>query len=283
MLGFTAIHIKMWYGRFGNNVRQMCNVLQIALHHNLNIKMPHHKFFNTKILQLRLNSHGRGKTMTNMYNFYYPNRVKQKIDKDCFNHNLEKILKLLKEAFIIKNIPCRQTNDLIIHLRSGDIFGKGPRLNAIYITPPLCFYDKIIQNNEFDNIILVAEDYKNPVINALLKKYPEIKWNPNSLEEDIKIILSAENLAESFGTFTPTLAILSDNIKKMWTVSYQLKICGMYVFPHKIEVDETDMSDYRKRMFPWKNNKKQRQLMLSYSFPKKAALDKSDTHCEAKN
>ena len=43
--------------------------------------------------------------------------------------------KILQEAFLIHNIHKLSENDLVIHIRSGDIFSSRPHPNYV---PPLC-------------------------------------------------------------------------------------------------------------------------------------------------
>ena len=44
------LKITSWYGRLGNNITQLKNVLYIALFCNYNIEIPRHMFFKaTKI------------------------------------------------------------------------------------------------------------------------------------------------------------------------------------------------------------------------------------------
>ena len=45
-------------------------------------------------------------------------------------------------------------NELVIHIRSGDIFKK--TINNMYLQPPLCFYRKIINENDFDKIYILS-------------------------------------------------------------------------------------------------------------------------------
>ena len=56
---------------------------------------------------------------------------------------------------IIKNLPNVTTDpdDLYMHIRGGDIFTYLP-LN-VYSQPPLCFYEKAIQNQKFKNNVYI--------------------------------------------------------------------------------------------------------------------------------
>ena len=56
---------------------------------------------------------------------------------------------------ILVNLPkvVIDPNDLYIHIRGGDIFKNFPY--KFYSQPPLCFYEKIINNINFKNIYIV--------------------------------------------------------------------------------------------------------------------------------
>ena len=59
---------------------------------------------------------------------------------------------------IFKNLPKIETksNELYIHIRSGDIFHKSNNHNKFYSQPPLCFYEEIIHNFSFNNIFIMS-------------------------------------------------------------------------------------------------------------------------------
>ena len=46
----------------------------------------------------------------------------------------------------------------------------------MYSQPPLCFYQKIINENKFDKIFILSNGHENPVIGRLLKLYPGIRY-----------------------------------------------------------------------------------------------------------
>ena len=62
-------------------------------------------------------------------------------------------------------------NDPIIHIRRGNIFKT---FHRYYNQPSLCFYNSILNNFTFKNIYLIAVNKENPVINHLLKEFPNI-------------------------------------------------------------------------------------------------------------
>jgi hypothetical protein len=242
------IIIKNWYGRLGNNIIQICNAIHIALYYKEQIQLPPHTFFNTNIIKEYFkNNNNKLKIENNISNLYHRHLLKD-IPNEVFEINIEKVHNLLKKAFIIKQNEFKKIdeNDIIIHIRSGDVFSNNP--HGGYTPPPLAYYTNILDNNKFNKIIIVCEDKINPVIDKLLKIYPNSVYNKNSLKDDIKIILGATTIISSVGTFIPSLKLLSDNIKKIYSTSlYSEELKNYYLYNS-----------------PWKNTKFQRDLILNY-------------------
>ena len=161
---------------------------------------------------------------------------------EIFNQNIEERNKILCKAFLIKNINKLSENDLVVHIRSGDIFQAVP--HHLYVPPPLSYYIKEINKRKYEKIYIVCEDTVNPVVNELLKLYKNAVYKKNSLEDDIKIILGATNIIFSIGTFIPSLMLVSNNIK--------------YIYGKSIANDNEELKEYYKNMKPWKNTEKQR-------------------------
>ena len=90
-------------------------------------------------------------------------------------------LSVLKEE-IMSNVPKYKSdpNYLYIHIRNVDIFIK--IINPNYSQPPLCFYQKIINENNFTNIFLLSNGHENPCVDTSLKLYPNIKFIHGSVE-----------------------------------------------------------------------------------------------------
>jgi len=242
-------------GRFGNFLRRLKNAIHIGLYYNYNVIIPHNPFFLNTYFVINDKITIEDEKFTDVYSFFYTDRILN-IDKNLFELNKDKVTNIMKQSFIFKNIYPLGNNDLVIHIRSGDIFNSYP--HSGYIMPPLKYYTRIIEENSFDNIYLIAEDRLNPCINNLLYLFPKIIFKIQSLEEDIKIILSTKNIVISYGTFIPELIELSDNIKYIYTPSYFIynKIgCETYI---------TDLTLYHHMMSPWKNTKEQREMMITY-------------------
>jgi hypothetical protein len=132
---------------------------------------------------------------------------------------------------------------LVIHIRSGDLFdfdyfngnevkewmpaakeGKTHE-DGFYWQPPLCFYKRVIQQGnghgqEFTKVLVVTErDKKNPTIKGLLEWRPSLVTVQSSeLWIDVSTILQARHLVISHGTFSWGLALLSKELRTLYTM-----------------------------------------------------------------
>ena len=193
--------------------------------------------------------------------FYFPFKIKPDIT-----------INLLKNE-ILKNIPKTivSPDDLYIHIRSGDIFNYFPF--RTYAQPPLCFYEKIFDNFNFKKKILITnKERNNPIIKKIIKLYPEIITLNNSLEKDISYLINAYNIIGSISSFLITNLLLNFNLKFLWDYNiYQIKEkiyhlhYDLFKFPNNnFTIYRMEPSPYyKKNMLIWKNNKKQRYIMLN--------------------
>ena len=191
--------------------------------------------------------------------FYYLTVVKPEIRISLFKDEVK------------RNLPSINTdrNDLYIHIRSGDIFKRRP--NTVYAQPPLCFYQKILNNFFFKNIYIVSENRKNPIIELLTKEYHEIIFIDNYIETDAAILSNAYNIVGSMSSFLTTLVMINDNLIKYWDFdNYRLSEKylhfhhDIYNFNRNYTLYEMKPSeDYRKEMFVWRNSKRQIDLMIN--------------------
>ena len=146
---------------------------------------------------------------------------------------------------ILKNLPQVKTepDDLYMHIRGGDIFTYLP-LN-VYSQPPLCFYEKVIQTNNFKNIYLISQDNLNVVV------------------------------ACSIGSFVISAIKLNDNLKNIYEydiVRLPEKIIWqhyhVFKFDIKYKIFTMNPSDeYASEMFYWAKRDKQKKLMLEDKCP----------------
>lgn len=192
--------------------------------------------------------------------FFYQNKITV-FNNEAFEINQDDVKKILINLFIIdsNNLEKLGENDVVIHIRSGDIFiSPHPR----YIPPPLSYYTKIIEDNKFKNIYIIAENKNNPCIDKLLECYPNINFKQNNLQEDIKLLLRAQNIICSIGTFVPTMMYFTNNVKNIhftcWDFTEYLLVSL------KCNIIKHDCYQYKSKINKWKNTNDQLYYMLNY-------------------
>jgi hypothetical protein len=247
----SNIWIKGWSGRLGNNIIQLKNAIQLAVSKNYNVIIPRHRYFSKTYICLNKQIGINSKRISDPNN-YFDSPTIPDIDQN-------RVLQILRGCFTIKDVKALDAEDLVIHIRSGDIFDKDPECPG-YIMPPLSYYVDIIRTNTFKNIYLIAEDRKNPCINALLELYPTIQFELQPLEKDIRLILGAVNVVASYGTMIDSLLLFSNNIKRVYRPSYYLRIINQ----DRINYITIDLDKYKEILSPWKNTAEQRETMLVY-------------------
>lgn len=236
------IIIEKWFGRLGNNIISLCNIIDIALFykHSIRFKVSH-EFFNLKMIEEHFSNYSNENILKDVKSFYYGLSVPdEKYTK----------INLLKRAFLVKNINKLDEAYVVIHIRSGDTFRK-KRPHVLYTPPPLSFFEYVLNKHDYKKIIILCEDKVNPLVDKLLGMYENSTYSKNTLEEDIRILLGATNVISSVGTFVPSLMLLSDNIKYHYSVDHT----------------EQQLGDYYSFMKPWKNTPQQRAFMLNYKIP----------------
>ena len=202
----------------------------------------------------------------------YPNYYSKKINVDILLTKREifyfgykkkphhQRLKIIRDE-VLNNIPKYNTNinDLYIHIRSGDIFIN--RINRIYSQPPLCFYQKIINDNNYNGIYILSNGHENPVVDELIKLYPHIKYIHGSIEFDISVLVNAYNLVMPISTFTFTLINLNNNLMKLYFYNL-LEIATKNV---NYTIYKMNPSDKYKKIMErkWRKSKEQLELMMN--------------------
>ena len=256
------IILESWFGRLGNNIVQLNNAIHIALYYKHNIVFKEeHELFNLKLISDYFSKYKNEEIISGK--FYYRNQTNY--PHYIYNKNNEEKIKLLKDAFLIKNVNKLDENDLVVHIRSGDIFNTC--INNDYIPPPLSYYIEEINKVKYKKLIILSENKENPIVDKLLNIYKNAIYNENSLKEDIKIILGTSQIIYSVGSFIPSLLKISNNIK--YSVGFNLpKNLDYSMFKHPwLHSDKNE--EYFKKLYPWKCTKEQIDFMLSFKLNSK--------------
>ena len=192
------------------------------------------------------------------YFYYYRKHLKPENDFYVF------------KAEILNNLPKIETNsnDLYIHIRSGDVFENPPKIG--YSQPPLCFYQKILREFKFRKIYIISEDKKNPIINFLLREFDNIIYNKNNLYLDISYLANAYNIVSSKSSFIITLIKINDKLRFLWEFDlYRLSERFLHLhysihnYTHNYTIYKMIPSEfYQQYMFTWFNTFQQKKFMI---------------------
>ena len=174
---------------------------------------------------------------------------------------------------LLNNLPkvITHPNDLYIYIRGGDIFLESYTHNIRgYFQPPLCFYEKILDNFKFNKVFILSQDSLNPVIPKLLNKYSYISKKKNELKVDISYLINSYKMVAGKSTFFSTSIKFNDKLNFLWEYDYSLSSqkylhlhYSVYKFPFYYTVYKMNSStNYRKFMSPWLNTPKQRKMMI---------------------
>ena len=175
---------------------------------------------------------------------------------------------ILKDE-IKRNLPQIEINknDLYIYIRSGDSFSK----NGNEYTPsPYCFYEKVITKFKFNDIYIISVDNKSPVIEKLLKNFPNIKHKLNPINLDIAMLVNAYNLANSVSSFTQAAISFNDNLENLFDYDIYKIVASILHFHYDIDKLNRKFNIYRmkpsenyfRKMYRWKNSEEQRKLLI---------------------
>ena len=148
-----SINITIWSGRLGNNITQLVNAILFANYNNIEtIIFPKHIYFKKNFIKLEKNICKNNYVINNkIYKSDFFSRhdiCKQyNLSEEIFINNKINIREIIKDIFNLKIINLNFTdNDLVIHIRSGDVYSKYP--HSGWVQPPLSFYKTIINEKK---------------------------------------------------------------------------------------------------------------------------------------
>jgi len=210
--------ISYWVGRLGNRLLALYNGLIYAIGTNTNLIIPFDDtgFISTTFIQIQDTSSNE---ILHCYTFFSDNFIP---NWEQINTNLsykKQALKLIKQYVLFSpQNKVLSENDLVIHIRSGDIMVNNCDWPKEYIPPPYIFYETILKKTweKWSKIYIIAEDNKHPCLRRLIQNYPQIIWKKQSLKKDIEFILSAKSIVIGGGSFVPALMLFSNNIKNVF-------------------------------------------------------------------
>jgi len=184
--------------------------------------------------------------------------------------NRFEILSLIKTRLEISFQESMPLDNLVIHMRGGDIFSSN--IHPSYGQPPFAFYQYIISVYKYKIVHLVCEDLLNPTI-PLIKNYCDLNGIDFSLisgnlRSDIEFLLRAQNLVVGRGSFSSAITSLSHNLKNVYFFESGYSTWGNNNL-NVIKIRDLD-GEYKERVLTsnWTNSIEQVNLMLDYPISK---------------
>ena len=261
----TVNTINDWYGRFGNNVQQICNAILFSELNGHGFISPDHEHVNPIYFNSKQDDLING---SNQF-FYYEGEFKTfDIDLNYLYKNIRRVsLQYIFPQFKFKVEEPFDDDTLVIHLRSGDMFFRddGAPPHPEYYPNPLCYFLSLIE--DYPKVLIVKEpDNYHPVINEL-KKIDKVQMQSTTVAGDFSTLLRAKNLASSgTGTFPIASALCSSNIKNFYCSDIYLKghlNPEMLMASEDIQVYMMELPNYIKED-RWVKSEEQVDRILSY-------------------
>lgn len=264
--------IYQWCGRFGNNVQQISNSIFFCKENSLNFQSP-----DNDVIKPFSVSFGESPCNPGLYFFHIPSKLGSGIP-DYVTGDIPLLYKVRREIckeYIYPNLKINFDNikeldddTVVMHIRSGDIFSRKDYYCSVvsnYLQNPLDYYIKISEN--YNKVIVLTEDYQNPVI-VELSKIEKFDIRILDIQETIEIMLSAKNIVTSgVSSFGIACALLSKNVKRVYAsdlvVDEILNFNDLIQTDIEVKVIKIDTERYIK-WNNWLNSNDQRQLMIEY-------------------
>jgi len=112
------------------------------------------------------------------------------------------------------------SGELVIHVRGGDAMTTDSSLAKLEVElPPCAFYDKIIDDGDFDRIrIITQSDDLNPCVSEIGQRHPKLSIHVQrgSVNEDAAAIMNAENLVLAPSYMSLMMALMNQRAKAVF-------------------------------------------------------------------
>lgn len=260
------IFIGEWMGNLGNNLIQLSNALNIAIETKSKLFLPKHDIIKSTNFDFTdPKNNNCNKEIKGIFYYSFQCFVYSLDGKDVERRKIyqEYVLPLLPQVEIDEVGP----KTLVLNIRSGtDIFRADPPPSPQYVQPPLSYYKHIIENGNYKDILIVTnKDRKNPCVEKLLSWNKNIRIMESSPIRDMSAVLKARYLVIGLTTFSIQLALMSQNLKKL----YQPHFIKLYSQPHFINgVKDYSIYNYKFNNYinpgEWHCTKEQLNMMINH-------------------
>lgn len=257
--------ISHWYGRLGNNIQQLCCGVLAAEENNLRFISPKHEMIDRIAANAGPADRFLPKWRNRFFHYTIPGSPVADLDlpyERVLTEFRRIALQYVRPRLKLSVDHAFGDDDLVIHLRGGDVFDRRLSANGAYVQNPFAFYRRLITRHE--RTIIVAEPGDlNPLLPDL-STLPTVTVLSGSIQDDFSLLLGARNLASSgVGTFAVAAALCSDNLRTFYC-------SDRYLIEHLnpemlvgIDVNCIRLDGYIKNG-QWDNSDLQRKLMRAY-------------------
>lgn len=224
----SEVCVRQWYQDLGNHLIILENAVAAATAQNISavrlvtdhtlqqvLDVPGGEVALTNTLTSRLDSSGKAcdVDVSGAAGFFRERHMKHHDLRGLLQAHVVKYRRRCPEPSAQARRAVGQSG-IVMHMRSGDIM-KHPALNGFYAQPPCAYYRDVVDRGnagkQFEHVLIVTQaDRGNPCVDELVRAFPDrVTVQSGSVGEDSCAILSAQNLALSYGTFSLTLSRLN--------------------------------------------------------------------------
>lgn len=175
-------------------------------------------------------------------------------------------------------------NALVVHMRSGDIFGKVLRSNSLgYKQLPLAFYKNVFLSRPWKTITFVTEMNKDELMNPVWLYYHDkqnrqknmIFPNATNFKTDLHMMACSQYLIPAASSLYEFIIFFNPNLKEYYTHQncYNLPTSKKSIICNSYKLNGYVFSN-------WINSREQREEMISYNINN---MERSEIQMTVKN
>lgn len=270
----AALRLVPWH-RFGNSVKQLRNVLYAAKMlrvRTIHFAQPHPFFGGSQVGDLELRWGIDDSTLREPClegSFFHLDALRLSPTPSETARIFAKLIRPLVRRKIREADPRIRDADLVLHFRSGDAFST-PELAYNHGQPPFSYYMSAIDREQPARVWLVFEDRANPCIDAteaaLRSRGVEILVQSGSLEDDLRLLLSARRLVAGRGSFAYWVAHLSERLRRAYFLHKPGRMRALRELGVEIVLAQDLDGEFDAKLLRgnWSGSPAQCALMLSY-------------------
>jgi hypothetical protein len=266
----SHLRLTKWL-KFGNSIEQLHHLFYLAKTYKVpQIVLPPSNLFQARdrgefdVTTASEDSAKPGVGLAGL--FYYLSPFCLKRPTENLLESTRRYVRPMLSDVLQESDPRVREDDLVLHFRAGDLFHHPV---AHYGQPPLAYYLAAIEREKPSRTWLVFENLANPCIDAaeawLQRRGLELVTQSGSLEEDLRVLLSARRLVIGQGTFGSSVAMLSAHLRRLYT--FKSELWDDLWLPDLETIQGIDIDGgYTRALLSknWTASPEQRALMLSY-------------------